>query len=134
MSLSNDMTGLLFREFMPRKKEINGFNNHEVYDLKVYSSDYFQEFDPSKQFTKWALIETAENTILPKDMESYNLLAGTYAVFKITGSLNDNSPFEYIYQTWLPSSDYILDQRPHFDIMNTEIKNEQEIWIPIKQK
>lgn len=42
-------------------------------------------------------------------------------------------------KTWLPASDYNLDNRPHFEVLGEKYKNndptsEEEIWIPIKLK
>jgi len=39
--------------------------------------------------------------------------------------------------TWLPNSEYALDNRPHCDILGKKYKNddpssEEEIWVPIK--
>ena len=47
--------------------------------------------------------------------------------------------FQYILGTWLPNSDYSLDDRAHFEILGNKYKNnesdsEEEIWIPIKPK
>jgi AraC family transcriptional regulator len=47
--------------------------------------------------------------------------------------------FQYIFGTWLPNSEYVLDNRPHFEILGEKYKNddptsEEEIWIPIKAK
>ncbi|MFM9945765.1 MAG: GyrI-like domain-containing protein, partial [Bacteroidia bacterium] len=44
-----------------------------------------------------------------------------------------------IYGTWIPNSEYNLDNRPHFEILGEKYKNnhpdsEEEIWIPIKPK
>jgi AraC family transcriptional regulator len=40
---------------------------------------------------------------------------------------------------WLPNSAYALDDRPHFEALGEQYKNndpnsEEEIWIPIKPK
>jgi AraC family transcriptional regulator len=47
--------------------------------------------------------------------------------------------FQYIFGTWLPDSEYLIDNRPHFEILGEKYKNEdptseEEIWIPIKPK
>jgi AraC family transcriptional regulator len=43
----------------------------------------------------------------------------------------------YIFNTWLPQSNYQLAPRPHFEILGEKYKNnhpdsEEEIWIPIQ--
>ncbi|MDP4819728.1 MAG: GyrI-like domain-containing protein [Saprospiraceae bacterium] len=47
--------------------------------------------------------------------------------------------FQFIFGTWLPNSDYILDDRPHFEVLeerytNDDPNSEEEIWIPIKPR
>ncbi|MFZ1515671.1 MAG: GyrI-like domain-containing protein, partial [Saprospiraceae bacterium] len=64
---------------------------------------------------------------------------GLYAVFYYKGLSTDTAIFEYIFNTWLPNSEYGLDDRPHFEILGERYKNndadsEEEIWIPIKNK
>lgn len=51
----------------------------------------------------------------------------------------DNRIFICIFSDWLPKSDYELDERPHFEILDEKYKNddpnsEEEIWIPIRNK
>jgi AraC family transcriptional regulator len=72
-------------------------------------------------------------------MEPFRLEGGLYAVFDFKGSGNDKSIFQYIFGTWLPGSDYNLDNRPHFEVLGEKYKNndpgsEEEIWIPIKPR
>jgi len=73
-------------------------------------------------------------------METFTLSGGEYAVFDYKGSSDDSSIFfQYIFMTWLPNSEYKLDNRPHFEVLGEKDKNndsnsEEEIWIPIKKK
>ena len=65
------------------------------------------------------------------------IAGGLYAMFEYKGSSKDNSIFQYIYTSWLPNSTYVLDDRPHFEVLGKKYKNndpnsEEEIWIPIK--
>jgi AraC family transcriptional regulator len=63
-----------------------------------------------------------------------------YAVFIHKGPASKGpETYNYIFGTWLPGSDYILDSRPHFALMGEKYKNddpasEEEIWIPVKLK
>ena len=132
MSLVENKTMELFQTFMPRKKELNDINGNIIFDLKEYPENYFTEFNPKTSFIKWAAVEVKSGETNPEGMETIQLYSGKYAKFVVEGSIHDNSPFEYIYGTWLPSSGFELDKRPHFDTMNTEEKDRQDIWIPIK--
>ena len=90
-------------------------------------------------FEKWALTEVSDFDFVPNGMEIFLLTDGLYAVFNHKGSGADTSIFQYIYGTWIPNSDYFLDDKPHFEILGENYKNadpnsEEEIWIPIKTK
>ena len=100
---------------------------------------YFNDFNPDTEFEKWAAVEVTDLNSIPAGMESFILKAGLYAVFLHKGSGTDNSTHQYIYSTWLPNSDYIMDDRPHFEILGEKYRNddpgsEEEIWIPIRLK
>jgi AraC family transcriptional regulator len=139
MSSLDDKTIDLFRGFMPRRKEIIYVINKDVLDLKVYPENYFLKFNPSTYFIKWALVEVSNLEHIPQAMEFFVLPAGKYAVFIQKRLHTDHSIFKYIYTEWIPNSDYMLDGRPHFDVLGEKTQpqdpnSEQHIWIPIKSK
>ena len=107
--------------------------------MQVYKPTYFADFKPTNEFEKWATVEVTNFESVPTNMETFSLAGGLYAVFDYKGSSNDPSIFQYIFGTWLPGSDYFLDDRPHFEVLGDKYKNndptsEEEIWIPIKPK
>lgn len=139
MSLASYKTVDLWKNFMSRRKEINTSFQNQLFSLQVYDVDYFKDFNPTKDFTKWALIEVESFEEVPEGMSCFNLFGGLYAVFNYKGSSTDTSVFQYIFGQWLPQSDYVLVHRPHFEILGEKFKNadpnsEEEIWIPIKLK
>ena len=139
MSLTCDKTGELWRSFMPIRKEINNMLTSELISLQVYKPFYFVNFNPDNEFEKWATVEVASFDDVPNGMETFTLKGGQYAIFTHRGSSADHSTFQYIFSTWLPNSDYVLDDRPHFEILGEKYKNmdadsEEQIWIPIKSK
>jgi AraC family transcriptional regulator len=139
MSFADNRTGELWRAFMPKRKEIHNNLTNDLFSLQIYDTSYFENFDPTKEFEKWALVEVGSFDNIPGEMEPFVLTGGLYAVFIHQGSSNDNSTFQYIFSTWLPNSDYLLDNRPHFEILGDKYKNAdpnsvEEIWIPIKLK
>ena len=139
MSLANNRTGELWKSFMPRRKEIANALTSDLFSMQVYQSAHFSDFKPTNNFEKWATVEVSNFDNAPTDMETFTLTGGLYAVFDYKGSSNDNSIFQYIFGTWLPNSNYTLDNRPHFEILGEKYKNndptsEEEIWIPIKLK
>ena len=89
------------------------------------------------EFEKWAAVEVSDFSNVPDGMKTFLLKGGLYAIFVHKGSSTDNSTFDFIYSTWLPNSDYILDNRPHFEILGKKYRNndpssEEEIWIPVR--
>lgn len=139
MSLVHNRTAELWKSFMPARHEIIHAISKDLFSLQIYPSSYFQTFDPATTFEKWALAEVSSFDHLPAEMEPFTLSPGTYAIFLHKGSHRDNSTFEYIFTTWLPSSPYQLDQRPHFEVLGEKYQqgdttSEEEIWIPILKK
>lgn len=138
MSLAENKTGELWRNFMPRRREIPNNLTNDLISMQVYSEP-MRLGDLHQVFDKWATIEVTDFGAIPKDMETYLLPAGLYAVFLYKGLSTDTKVFEYIYGTWLPNSNYILDHRPTFEILGEKYRNndpssEEEIWIPIQLK
>lgn len=140
MSLSKNRTAELWARFMPRRKEITNKIGKELYSLQVYDPLYFVNFNPNAEFEKWALIEVVNYNSMPLGMETFTLEGGLYAVFLHQGAASTGPiTFQYIFGTWFPKSDYVLDNRPHFEVLGEKYKNEdpyseEEIWIPIKPK
>ena len=135
MSLVNDRTSELWREFRSREVEIPKRVAGETYSVKVYDSSYsFANFDPSAEFEKWAAAEVSD---LSDRFEMIEVPAGKYAVFLHKGTAADApQTFGYIFGQWLPNSGFELDLRPHFDVMPEgydpfDPNSEEEIWIPI---
>jgi len=76
----------------------------------------------------------------PVQMERLTVPDGLCAVFVHRGPASTGpKTYEYIFRSWLPSSDFTLDNRPHFALIGEKYKqndqdSEEEIWIPIKEK
>lgn len=139
MSLVNNKTAELWKSFMPKRNEITNSLTQELISMQVYSPTHFINFKPTNEFEKWACVEVSNFDTLPDNMETFVLTAGLYAVFDYKGLSTDTQIFQYIFGTWLPESNYTLDNRPHFEVLGSKYKNndpnsEEEIWIPIKQK
>ena len=108
----------------------------QVYDPRLS----FEDFNENTRFEKWAAVEVADFESIPDSMESIILSEGLYAVFLHKGAASEGArTFSYIFGTWLPGSEYQLDNRPHFEILGEKYKNddpasEEEVWIPVKLK
>lgn len=139
MNLIANQTGKLWGSFRPRAAEIKNRNTTDFISMQVYNPSYFKEFNPNNEFEKWAVTEVSDYDSIPNGMERFDLEGGLYAVFLYQGSSKDDSIFQYIYSQWLPNSNYLLDDRPHFEVLGSNYKNndpnsEEEIWIPIREK
>jgi AraC family transcriptional regulator len=140
MSFSDNRTIELWQSFMPRRKEIGNAIGTDLYSMQIYKPQFFTNFDPQSTFEKWAAVEVSDLESVPDGIESFIVTDGLYAVFVYRGNANDAEPtFRHIFETWLPNSIYILDDRPHFEILGTKYKkndpdSEEEIWIPIRIK
>lgn len=140
MSLVQNKTSELWKSFRGRTKEILNRSSEDFISLQQYPLSYFENFDPHKKFIKWACVEVDIVENMPLGMGSLVVEGGLYAVFNYKGNA-ENAPafFQYIYGEWIPNSEYILDDRPQFEVLGAKYSNndstsEEEIWIPIKTK
>ncbi len=140
MSFANDRTMELWQGFMPQRRLLKNTTNNDLYSLQLYPPGFFGHFDPGANFTKWAAMEVSSIKDIPGGMESFTLCAGLYAVFSYKGAASEApAAFDYILGTWLPSSGFVLDDRPHFEILGEHFSNdsalsEEEIWIPVRKR
>jgi AraC family transcriptional regulator len=140
MSLTENKTPSLWKSFMTERNEIKNKIGSELYSIQVYDPSYFTDFNPTREFEKWAGIEVTNFESVPPGMEILTLPAGLYAVFLYKGAASQGqATFTYIFSTWLPNSGYSLDHRPHFEVLGEKYKHEdpdseEEIWIPIRPK
>jgi AraC family transcriptional regulator len=141
MTFTTNNTEELWKSFMQRRKEIKNNLNNVLYSLQIYyEPSYFESFNRNTPFEKWAAVEVPDFDTVPDGMEPFILPGGQYAVFAHKGAAATGAEtFRYIFETWLPNSEYTLDNRPHFEILDEKYKNndpdsEEEIWIPVKSR
>lgn len=139
MSFADYKVGELWKNFMPLRKNITNNLTNDLISIAIYKPNHFKDFKPANEFERWATVEVTDFDNVPNEMETFILQNGLYAVFDYKGLNTDNSIFQYILGTWLPNSEYVLDNRPHFEILSNKYKNndpnsEEEIFIPIKPK
>jgi AraC family transcriptional regulator len=139
MSLTNNKTGELWRQFGPKIKAIQNRVSNDKISMQIYPADYYQNFSPNQEFEKWATVEVQSLDNIPEGMESFLLKEGLYAIFDYKGPATDTAIFQYIFRDWLPNSNYQLDGRPHFEVLGDRYSNydpdsEEEIWIPIQEQ
>lgn len=125
---------------MPLRNEIRNSIGSELYSIEIYEPLFFNNFNSEREFEKWAAVEVTDFETVPANMETLSSPCGLYAVFLHKGAAGKGpETYRYIFRTWLPESDYLLDNRPHFAIMGEKYKNddpdsEEDLWIPIKKR
>jgi AraC family transcriptional regulator len=139
MRLDDDRVRELWKSFMPRRKEIKNNLTTDLISVAVYPPTFFADFKATNEFERWAAAEVLDFDNVPNGMETFVVPSGLYAVFEYKGLNSDTSVFQYILGTWLPGSDYLLDDRPHFEVLGEKYQNndpasEEQIWIPIRWK
>jgi len=141
MTLAQNQTAELWRSLMARRREIKNKLNDDFISMQIFDQSFdFRNFNENTVFEKWAAVEVTDFDSIPEGLESTVLKGGLYAVFLHRGAAPaGEKSFRYIFGTWLPSSGYDLDDRPHFEVLGEKYKNdhpdsEEEIWIPVKRK
>ena len=141
MSFADNKTFELWKSFSPIRKEVQNQVSTNLFSVEIYPrSNFFQQFDVSEQFEKWAAVEVEKFDAVPTEMEKIIIPNGKYAVLEYKGKPSEAQPtFIYIYSTWLPNSEYEMDSRPYFALMGEKYTgenpdSEEEFWIPIKLK
>jgi AraC family transcriptional regulator len=138
MSLSHNRTSEPWRSFMPGRTESYDNLTPELFAMQVYDHSLALG-NYNHAFGTWAAIEISAIDTIPDGMKTSVLNSGLYAVFQYKGVSTDVQIMHYIFGTWLPNSNYILDNRPRFEILgeeygNDNLNSEEEIWIPIQPK
>ncbi|MGQ8338899.1 GyrI-like domain-containing protein [Sunxiuqinia sp. A32] len=141
MSFACNITKELWQSFMPNIGNISNVYNNDLYSIEIYPDlEFLQNFNPNKQFEKWAAIQVTEFTSIPEEMETLIIQNGLYAVFLYKGRASEAmETYQYIITNWIPNSEYQLDNRPHMAIMGEKYKHEhpdseEELWIPVVKK
>lgn len=141
MSLTNNKTHEVWHSFMVDRAAISNSIGTDLYSIQIYDeSHYFKNFSPQTEFAKWAAIEVDSFNNIPNGFERFTIESGLYAVFLHKGRASEfQKTFQFIFNKWLPNSDYQLDHRPHFELLgekyvNDDPNSEEEVWIPIKKK
>ncbi len=141
MSFANNKTVELWRNFSPRRKEIKNLIDPNRFSVEIYPDNtFFENFDPDMEYEKWAAVEVSNFDMIPDGMEKLIIPEGLYAVFHYKGKPSEaQEAFLYIFGTWLPNSEYKMDDRPYFALIGEKYisestESEEEFWIPIIRK
>lgn len=141
-SLADDKTSLLWNRFMKYKEALDARKNADLYSVQIYGEEFISgDFDSQSEFEKWAAMEVQDHSNIPKGLQMLKLPQGKYAVFIHEGTAKDFAKTsKFIFEEWLPSSKFEIDDRPHFEVLGKDYKgpenpeSKEKIWIPVKQK
>ena len=140
-SLADDKTALLWKRFMKKKDDISNKKRNDLFSVQVYDEGFISgHFNSQSVFEKWAAVEVEDYSGIDKGLKGLKLPEGLYAVFTHEGTSNEFAETaKFIFEEWIPSSEYIIDDRPHFEVLGKEYKgpedpaSKEKIWIPIKK-
>ncbi|QYA26342.1 GyrI-like domain-containing protein [Gramella sp. MT6] len=140
-SLADDKTALLWKRFMKYKKNITNAKSDDLFSVQVYDEGFMSgQFNSQSVYEKWAALEVEDYSDLQENMKGLKLPGGLYAVFTHEGTSKEFAETaKFIFDEWIPASEYTLDNRPHFEVLGEEYKgpenpdSKEKIWIPIKK-
>jgi AraC family transcriptional regulator len=138
ISFDNIQTPILWRNFMPRRNQILNAVSTELYSVQILKK--FELPTAQSEFEKWACVEVTEVADIPQNMKVLTIPEGLYAIFHYRGLDTEGyKVFQWIFNQWLPNTDFEFDSRPQFEILSEKYKrnsvdSEEEIYIPIKFK
>ena len=122
MSFLNDRTAERWGSFMPQRKDILHKIGIDLYSMQIFESP--PSFKTDATFEKWAAVEVSSFEVVPEGMETHTLVGGLYAVFLHQGPASAfQKTFEFIFDEWLPNSEYALDHREHFELLGHKYKH-----------
>lgn len=130
----------LWQKLMPIRNDVQGRFGENLFSVQFFPEKFFEQFSPHRLFDKWAAVEVEENAVIPEGAVSLTIEGGLYAVFAYKGDQSGaQEAFQYILGVWLPSSEYELDDRKHFEILDHRYKrndkeSEEDIYIPIRSR
>ena len=135
---NGEVTPRLAKHFMPRLKEVPNRTDSFRLSLQKYNNFKFEKFSPTTPFKKWIGVEVTDIENTPVGMDTLEIPSGNYLVIDFKGSIPEFiNQWQCIHSTWLPASEFELDDRPHFERLSPNYNpmqevNEEEIWIPVK--
>lgn len=132
--------GESWQELKAIMNKIKRVDPNTMYGFEDYSEDFCRE---PLQFYYMAAVEIERDTEVPEGMYVKKVPESLYAVFSVNGNNENNEiykAFQYIYNVWLPDSEYCLSEELCADFeyyderWNCQSASSQmDIYIPIKK-
>ena len=81
-----DITQDLWQDFMCQHADVIHRTDNNFYSIEEYPKDFFTDFSPSKEFSKWAAVKVNSFINTPSSMDNFIMPPGKYVVFKYKGN------------------------------------------------
>ncbi|MEM6723713.1 MAG: GyrI-like domain-containing protein [Bacteroidota bacterium] len=141
MTLAHEQVQQLWQAFRPRIGAIEHRASQDFYSLHTFDPEItFDQIRPNTPIDKWAAVSVNQIEHLPEGCEKLVIQSGLYAIFEYVGPAAGAAQIVgYIFQEWLPNSDYQWDNRPQFERLPPgyrpdDPKAQEWLYIPIKKK
>lgn len=132
--------GESWQELKANMDKIKRANSNTMYGFEDYSEDFCRE---PLQFYYMAAVEIERDTDALEEMYVKEVPESLYAVFSVNGNNKNDEiykAFQYIYNVWLPNSEYCLSDELRADFeyyderWNCQSASSQiDIYIPIRK-
>lgn len=140
--ISFDDTKAMWQKFMSQRELIENRVAGKLYSMQCYPDGFkMDDFTEDTHFERRAAVEVSAFGAKPDDFKNFELAGGLYAKFIHKGPVREFvESSNYIFKTWLPQSQYTVDDRAHFEVLGDKYlgpehpDSEEEIYIPVRKK
>ena len=136
-TLTTDNPVVYWKPFKMGLSEIENAITDKFYSVQIMDK-MDGPFTPDTTFEKWAAAEVSHLGNVPNGMETLRLPEGKYAIFTHKGTpASFPQTMQYIFGEWIPNSEYKVDNRPHFEVMDKDYRIDDEnaeelVYVPIR--
>ena len=142
MSLQRNTTYQLWNKFMKSYIGAGLPRDANMYSVSDYGTSIIDgSFSPALEYQKWACAEEHPELMKLAGVHTLVIPAGLYATLEHHGEARMiGNTIGKFYSQWLPDSDYVLDERLHFELMGERYlghenpNSVEELFIPVKHK
>ena len=129
--------GEAWQELKANWHKIKRKNPHTMYGFEDYSRDFYKE---QLQFYYMAAVESESDADIPDGMCIKQIPKAEYAVFTVNGNGEIGKAFRYIYDVWLPSSEYYFSDELYADFEYYDERwdcqsssAQMDLYIPVRK-
>lgn len=135
----NNIPGL-WNQFFKQMNRISSIADGGTYGVSIYKEENdIINIEDDFNFDYLVGFQVESLDLIPKGMVGYEIPAMDFAVFTHRGLIKDlQDTYDYIYRTWLPSSEYYFVYAEHFEYRKADFKDSKDsetyIYIPISKE